>query len=58
MKKYVSGWRLSVIGIVIVGLVALIAPTINKEITYSQSISMFVLFVLFLVGVEWLFRKK
>ncbi|GIQ70098.1 hypothetical protein XYCOK13_29220 [Xylanibacillus composti] len=58
MKKYVTGWRLSIIGIVIVGLAALIAPNINEGMTYTQTISMFVLFVLFLAGVELLYRRK
>lgn len=45
------GWKLSVLGIVIVGITAGVAPQFGL-IDYYRSISMFILFVLFIVALE------
>ena len=45
------GWKLSVLGIVIVGITAAVAPQFGL-IDYGRSISLFVLFVLFVGALE------
>lgn len=48
-----KGWKLSVLGIVIVGLTAIIAPRFGL-IDYGRSLSLFILFVLFVAALEFM----
>lgn len=45
------GWKLSVLGIIVVGITAAVVPQFGL-IDYSRSISMFILFVLFIAALE------
>lgn len=45
------GWKLSVLGIIVVGITAAVAPQFGL-IDYGRSISMFILFVLFIGALE------
>ncbi|UNK16469.1 hypothetical protein MNQ98_18400 [Paenibacillus sp. N3/727] len=46
-----KGWKFSVLGIVIVGITAAVAPQFGL-IDYGRSISLFILFVLFVAALE------
>jgi Sec-independent protein secretion pathway component TatC len=52
-----SGWRLSVVGIVIVGAAAIIAPLAGMA-EFNKTIPLFILFALFVVGLHLLERRK
>ncbi|WP_106765851.1 hypothetical protein [Paenibacillus faecalis] len=55
-----KGWKFSVLGIVIVGITAAVAPQFGW-IDYGRSISLFILFVLFVAALElmdWLGRRR
>ncbi|MGM1045035.1 MAG: hypothetical protein ACQEXX_02715 [Bacillota bacterium] len=46
-----KGWKFSVLGIVIVGIAAAVAPQFGL-IDYGRSVSLFILFVLFVAALE------
>lgn len=46
-----KGWKFSVLGIVIVGITAAVAPQFGL-IDYGRSVSLFILFVLFVAALE------
>lgn len=58
MHDFFKRRKLSIWGIVIVGIVALFAPYINSEINHTQTILMLLLFVLFIVLLEFIYKKK
>lgn len=49
------GWKFSVLGIVIVGITAAVAPQFGL-IDYGRAVSLFILFVLFVVALEFMDR--
>jgi Ca2+/Na+ antiporter len=58
MRKFFKGRKLSILGCIVVGVVAIFAPYINPEIEHNQSILMFILFVLFVVVLEIIYKRK
>ncbi|SMF82927.1 hypothetical protein SAMN05661091_2269 [Paenibacillus uliginis N3/975] len=46
-----KGWKFSVLGIVIVGIAAAVVPQFGL-IDYGRSVSLFILFVLFVAALE------
>jgi len=54
------GWKVPIIGIIIVGLAAWITPLLGWS-EYTKTVPLFILFVLFVLGMqvlEWMKKKS
>lgn len=58
MHDFFKGRKLSAFGIVVVSVVAIFAPYINPEISHNQTLLMLLLFVLFVIVLDIIYKRR